>query len=114
MPLPTQGPRLARPASALSDVTGRIAVRNPSAVASTTDSSSQRRQRLDQRIVNDANAVNVNKRPVRLVRIEKVTGSIAHAHLGVPHALAQLRAVVPAVVGRQSSLEVGRFPDGLP
>jgi hypothetical protein len=105
-----------RPASPLSPakLAERPAVRNPSAVVPADANARQRRQPLDLLIPKALNALNTNKRPVRLVRIEKVRGSIAHAQLGVAHTLAQLRAAVPAAVGRQSSLEVGRFPDGVP
>jgi hypothetical protein len=62
-------------------VEGDLGVRNPSAVAPATDSSSQRRQPLDLLIVNEANAVNINKRPVRLVRIEYVRRRpLRHVH----------------------------------
>jgi hypothetical protein len=57
-------------ARSLSGEVGRSTVRNPSAVAPATSSSSQRRQRVDLLIVNGANAVNGYKRPSRLVRIE--------------------------------------------
>jgi hypothetical protein len=43
------------------------------AVASTTVTTSQRRQPFDLRVLNDANAVNVNKLPSRLVGIKKAT-----------------------------------------
>jgi hypothetical protein len=57
------------------------AVRNPSAVAPTTFATNQRRQPLDLLIVNEANALNEHKRPVRLVRIEKVSDRRNHATL---------------------------------
>lgn len=70
-------------ARSLSGVPGRSAVRNPSAVASATDSGSQRHQPLDLLIVNEGNAVNLDKRPVRLVGIEKVSASGSMALLSV-------------------------------
>jgi len=64
-----QTPRTAS-ARSLSGVTGGRAVRNPSAVTPTTVATSQRRQPLDLLILKLSNAVNRDKRPSRLVRIE--------------------------------------------
>jgi hypothetical protein len=70
-PLLPSASRLVRPASAPLRMTAEmVGVRSPSAVAPAAVSTRQRRQPLDLLIVKVANAVNVNKRPVRLVRIE--------------------------------------------
>lgn len=50
----------------------RLCVRNPSAVASATLSIRQRHQPVDLLFINLSNAVNGDKHPCRLVRIEKV------------------------------------------
>jgi hypothetical protein len=60
----------ARSLSGYTDETARI--RSPSAAAPVAATHSQRHQPSDQLRVNEVNAVNVCKRPVRLVRIEKV------------------------------------------
>lgn len=63
-------PRTASTCS-VSDMVGETdRVRSPSAVASTTSATRQRRQRLGLLILKVANAVNGNKLPSRLVRIE--------------------------------------------
>jgi hypothetical protein len=59
----------------LSGSSGVRSVRNASAVAPATANNSQRSQRCGLRFLGVANATNSRKRPVRLVRIEKVRGS---------------------------------------
>jgi hypothetical protein len=56
-------------------VTDQASVRNPSAVASMTDATSQRRQPLHLLILEAPNVANGDKPSVCLVRIEKIRGS---------------------------------------
>jgi hypothetical protein len=89
-------------------------VRNSSAVVPADANTHQRRQLLDLPFLNAPNMVNVDKRPSRLVRIEKVSGSIAHAHIGVP-------PYVGAIPGRETCRRwyaveprSWQVPDGVP